>query len=173
MGPCGMAPSEDSQELEEGEGLELRREAFTMALYVAVCLLAAMIAAPEDVERSHAIGIVWGISLGLVLAHLFAFRVSARLVALGRVRQQDVRAAVAQLVGGAAVALLATIPVLLFSTSKAAQWVEFMMAALISAAGYAVARSGGAKPHAALAYGLVILLLAFAIALVKNLLAGH
>ena len=47
------------------------------------------------------------------------------------------------------------------------------MAALISAAGYAVARSGGAKPHAALASGLVILVLAFAIAVLKNLLAGH
>jgi len=128
----------------------------------------------DQPERDpHAIGIVWGISLGLVLAHLFAFRVSARLVALGRVRQQDVRAAGAQLLGGAAVALLATIPALLFSTSKAVQVVELVMAALIAAAGYAVARSGGAKPHAALLYGLAILLVAVAIAVLKNLLAGH
>ena len=60
----------------------MRREVLTMELYVAVCLLAASIAVgggdghPEEV---NVIAAIWGITIGLALAHLFAFRVSARL----------------------------------------------------------------------------------------------
>lgn len=79
-----MAAVESAQTLGDasaGQGRELR-EALTMALYVAVCLLAASIAVgggdghPEEV---NVIAAIWGITIGLALAHLFAFRVSARL----------------------------------------------------------------------------------------------
>src|SRR5262245_21732101 len=135
-----MTTANDAASVEEDQALDVRREAFTMALYVAVCLLAAMIAVPDNAEHTHAIGIVWGISLGLVLAHLFAFRVSSRLVASGRVHPVDVQLAAAQLVGGAAVALAATVPVILLPTSTEVIWVELVMAALICVAGYSVAR---------------------------------
>ena len=81
---------------ESGEHLlELRKEAFTMALYVAICLLAALIALPERaVEHTSVLGVIWGIMLGLAIAHWFAFRVSARLVGAGAVRQSDVESAV-------------------------------------------------------------------------------
>jgi hypothetical protein len=170
-----MASPDDSPtpEADEDEVLDLRREALTMALYVAVCLLAASLAVPEGAEHTHAIGIVWGVSLGLVLAHLFAFRVSSRLVAQGRLRVADVRSAGAQLAGAAAAACVATIPVILLPTSQEVLWVELTMAALIAAAGYVVARGAGARRTPALIYGLVVVGLAVAIALVKNYLAGH
>ena len=74
--------------------LELRKEAFTMALYVAICLLAALIALPERaVEHTSVLGVIWGITLGLAIAHWFAFRVSARLLGAGAVRQSDLESA--------------------------------------------------------------------------------
>lgn len=158
---------------QETQALDLRREAFTMALYVAICLLAAMIAAPEKDEHAHAIGIVWGISIGLVLAHLFAFRLAARLVSPGALDAEDARLAGAQLGGGVAVALLATIPVILLPTHREITWAEVVLAALIAAAGYAVARRGGAHRITTMVYGLVMLAVAIGIALVKNHLAGH
>jgi hypothetical protein len=57
---------------EEGEeALELRKEAFTMALYVAICLLAALsvVAKHGKGAQVDALKIVWGTTLGLALAH--------------------------------------------------------------------------------------------------------
>ena len=54
--------------------VELRKEAFTMALYVAICLLAALTALPAS-EAAHAkvIPIIWGVwttlESGLALVH--------------------------------------------------------------------------------------------------------
>ena len=64
---------------------EQRKEGFTMALYVSVCLLAALTGLPDDADRHtlDVLGIVWGTTIGLALAHLFAFRLSARLVESG------------------------------------------------------------------------------------------
>ena len=90
-----------------------------MALYVAICLLAALIALPET-EARHlpVVGIIWGVSAGLALAHWFAFRVSARLVGAGRVRGHDLESAAAQLLGAGAVAGLATLAVILMPAEQ-------------------------------------------------------
>jgi hypothetical protein len=52
-----------------------------MALYVAICLIAALTAL-ENVTAvpGHILGLVWGTTVGLALAHVFAFRVAGRLV---------------------------------------------------------------------------------------------
>ena len=65
---------------------ELRKEALTMALYVAICLMAALIAIPESAETQTTVWeLIWGVTMGLALAHWFAFRVSARMVGAGTV----------------------------------------------------------------------------------------
>ena len=71
------------------QAVELRKEAYTMALYVAICLLATFAALPETDAHAHAIAIVWGITIGLAVAHWFAFRVSARMVGRHRARQEQ------------------------------------------------------------------------------------
>jgi hypothetical protein len=153
--------------------VELRKEAYTMALYVAICLLAAFAALPETGAHAHVIGIIWGVTVGLALAHWFAFRVSSRLVGAGSVRPHDLESGAAQLGGAAGVALLASIPVILFPASVELELVELLLAGFIALVGFVVARAGGATRARAMIYALLVLVIAVAIALVKNGLAGH
>jgi hypothetical protein len=153
--------------------VELRKEACTMALYVAICLLAAFIALPEADAHPYVFGIIWGVTIGLAAAHWFAFRVSARLVSAGRVRPEDVQSAGAQLVGAAGVALLASVPVILLPETAELLLVELVLAAFIAVVGFAVARGGGAMRARATVYALVVLVVAVGIAAVKTGLAGH
>ena len=153
--------------------VELRKEAYTMALYVAICLLAAFAALPETGAHAHVIGLIWGVTVGLALAHWFAFRVSARMVGAGSLRPHDAESAGAQLAGAAGVALLASIPVVLFPESVELELVELLLVGFIALVGFAVARGGGATRARAMVYALLVLVVAVAIALVKNGLAGH
>jgi hypothetical protein len=153
--------------------VELRREAYAMALYVAICLLAALIATPASGAEAHVFEIIWGITVGLALAHFFAFRVSARLMAAGKLDEHDSALAGAQVAGAAVVALLATIPVIVLPESAELVVVEIMLSAFIGLAGFAVARGGGASRIRALAYALVVIAVAVGIAVLKNSLAAH
>jgi hypothetical protein len=166
------APAAQSSGRHE-QAIELRKEASTMALYVAICLLAAFAALPEASAHTHVIAIIWGVTIGLAVAHWFAFRVSARMVGAGSVRPHDVESAGAQLAGAAGVALLASVPVLVFPQSVELELVELVLAAFIALVGFTVTRGGGASRARALVYGLSVLVVAVAIALVKNGLAGH
>jgi hypothetical protein len=99
--------------------------------------------------------------------------VSARLVGAGSVRPHDVESAGAQLVGAVVVALLASVPVILFPESVELELVELLLAAFIALVGFVVARGGGATRARASVYALSVLVVAVVIALVKNGLAGH
>ena len=63
--------------------------------------------------------------------------------------------------------------VLLLPDSVELEGAEFLLAALISLAGFAVARGAGASLFQALVYALFVLASAVTIALLKNVLAGH
>jgi predicted membrane protein len=161
--------------VEVSESVELRKEAWVMALYVAVCLLAALSAVAEQESDGHvrAIAIVWGTTVGLALAHAFAFRVSARIVAQGRIRRHDADAIIAQLVGATGVAVLATIPILLWPATAEFDVVRWTLAVFISLVGFQVARSSGAGRGRSLVYGAALLATAVTIAVAKNILSGH
>jgi hypothetical protein len=155
--------------------VEARKEAYTMALYVAVCLLAALTAMAEQADAAHAdvFKVIWGTTVGLTLAHLFAFRVSARLVAAGTIRRHDAESAAAQLAGALVVAVLATVPVLVLPGPSELDVVRDLLAAFVAAVGYAVARNAGAGRGRAAAYAATILIVAVTIAVLKNVLSGH
>ena len=156
------------------ERLEFRKEALTMALYVAICLMASLIVIPDSaVAQTNVIGLIWGVTLGLALAHWFAFRVSARMVGAGTVRSSDIELIGAQLLGASSVALLVSVGVVLLPDSAELQGAEYLLAALISLIGFAVARGAGASRMRAVVYALFVLAGAVTIAVVKNLLAGH
>lgn len=151
------------------------KEALVMALYVAVCLLAALTALGERAEHGHvrALGLVWGTTIGLAVAHVFAFRVSARLVAKGELGDADRIAVLAQIAGAAGVAVLATIPVLLFSSTSEFDAVRWVLALFIAFVGFEVARASGAGKSRSAIYGAVLLATGLAIAIAKNILSGH
>jgi hypothetical protein len=153
---------------------EVRKEAYTMALYVAICLLAALAAVPDPIHGDGDVFLlIWGTTVGLTVAHLFAFQVSARLVAEGRVRRHDTVATIAQLAGAIAVALLATVPVVLLPTSSELDVVRIVLAGFITGVGFAVARGGGASTGRAARYAFLVLLMAGTIVALKNFLIGH
>ncbi|HEX6424082.1 MAG TPA: hypothetical protein VFZ79_11420 [Acidimicrobiales bacterium] len=146
-----------------------------MALYVAICLLGVLTAVGERADAGHAdvFAIVWGTTLGLALAHWFAFRVSARLVADGTFGRHDARSAAAQLGGALAVAVLATVPIAALPATAELDVVRLLLAGFIAGVGFAVARAGGAGTARSAVYAATILVLAVTIAVVKNVLSGH
>jgi hypothetical protein len=123
--------------------------------------------------RSTCSKITWGTTIGLAVAHWFAFRVSARLVAAGELGRHEVHTAAAQLVGALAVALLVTVPVVLLPATAELDVVRLVLAGFVAAIGYAVARNSGASMRRSAIYAASILVIALAIAVLKNVLSGH
>jgi len=154
---------------------ELRREALTMALYVAICLLAVLATVTEDADHGHvrAFALVWGTTIGLALAHWFAFTLAARLVAAAGVERDDVELAAAQLAGAAAVAVMVSVPVAVAPVTSEFDIARLVLAALIAGAGVALGRLGGSGWARSVLVGVVVLVVAATIAVVKNTLAGH
>lgn len=147
-----------------------------MALYVAVCLLATLaVAAEADVDhRPTMLAVVWGTTLGLAIAHWFAFRLSARLTSAGEVRRTDAEISVAQLAGSVIVALVATVPVVLFDGAETQlDATNGFVVGFIAVIGYLVGRSSGASMLRSILYATVIVVAAALVVIVKNALSGH
>lgn len=168
-----MSEQIDGEAIESSDTHDLRREAYEMALYVAICLLAALTAVSDGTTELRVVEIVWGTTLGLCLAHWFAFNVSSRAVAVGRFRHGETELVFAQLAGAAAVAIVATIPVIVLPKSVEYDVVRFVLALVIGFVGYEVARSGGADRTRAILYALAVLLVADVVVFIKNFLLGH
>ncbi len=170
-----MKSSPEALDEDAPERVELRKEAYTMALYVAICLQAALFAVPKSLagDQSDVLKIVWGTSVGLALAHWFAFRVSARLVTSGAIRRHDAEAAGAQVTAATAVAVLASVPVLLIPTTTGLDIARIVLAGFVGLAGYGVGRNAGASRGRSLVYAACIVVVAALIALAKNLLISH
>ncbi len=157
-----------------GDHVERRLEASTMALYVSIVLLAALTAWNDSRETSDltALGLVWGTTLGLTIAHIFAFRVASRLFRGDRDRD-DVRIALAQFEGAIAVAALCSIPVMVFPPSSETDAIRLELALILGVAGYLTGRTGEASQLKSLALGALVLLAGLSIAVLKNVLSGH
>lgn len=161
---------------------EIWLESSVMALYVSIVMLAALMALPSDYSASHGgeghsgpslLVIVWGTPIGLALAHWFAFEVAAIGFHAGKVRRSDLALASAQIAGAAIVAATATIAILLADDSSAVQAAAFAPALIIGAAGYGAARAGGRSVTASVVIGVLVLLAALAVAIIKTILGGH
>jgi hypothetical protein len=157
----------------ERERREVVREAVTMALYVSLSQLAVVAALPLD--QAEGATLAWTITLtsvGLVLAHQLAFRMSSRLITKGSALEPLApRILRAQLAGGAVVTLLAVVPVLVLGPD-AIRLSAALLLLFVMGVGYAVARSAPMSRPRSLAYVLVIALLAGVILAVKSLV-GH
>lgn len=147
---------------------EAVREAVTMVLYVCIVLAAEFVAGGHDVQSERfAVEVIWGTAVGLALAHVFAFNLAARLLIGGHLSPEVRTAAWAQLAAAAALALIVTIPFVLFSLRPALRVDAFLVAGLIGVAAYAASRSSGAGRKRSLVDGLVALGIAVVVVSVK------
>jgi hypothetical protein len=152
----------------------LRTEAWTMGLYVTVCLLAGLTAVESVIAvPGRVFGLVWGTTVGLALAHLFAFRIAGRLVHDGRLPKSDQIISAVQLAAAAAIAFVVSIPVLIAPPASELDWARYTCAGIIGVVGYGVARSADRSRLRAVLFGVGVLALATIIAAVKHALGGH
>lgn len=153
----------------------LAREFMATALYLAIVLLAALVALPRDYLPSDrdVVIVLLGTSLGLVLAHWFAFRLAAHLTAEGGVHPATAaQEAMAQIAGGVLVAVLAALPFLITDGDAAVRLSLIVLAVLPAATGAVIARLRGKSWLFCAATGGFVLILAIAVVVIKNL-TGH
>jgi hypothetical protein len=148
------------------------RESITMGLYITISLLAVMSAKPHDDEASAVLTLVWGTTLGLALAPWLAFQLTARLVAGRRLPSHDRMTMVGQAVAAFVVAGLASVPLLLHANAGPAL-ARGVLAGLIGLFAFGAARHHGGSLVRASTYALVVVVIAFAVAIGKYLITGH
>jgi hypothetical protein len=169
---AAVGPARHDEE-QASERLELIREATTMALYVSLSLLAVLMASPSASHdnRITASLIVFGTAVGLVLAHHLAFRLSTRLVNSGLLTPESVRALKAQALGGFPVAVLASVPVLVFGADPGEPVAEVVLLLFVALVGYRAVRAS-TTPGRALLY-VAGLSISVAAVLALKLIVGH
>lgn len=148
--------------------LEAEREAVTMGLYLAIVILGEAAALDSaGVGAGKTTAAIWGTAIGLTLAHVFAFDLSARVFSRGRPHRSTRLSTAAQVVAAVTVAALATLPFLVFSRDVAFTISGLAMAGLIGLTGFAAARAGGHGHGRALVVAIVTLALGALIVAVK------
>ena len=165
---------------------ELERELTTMAFYVAIVVEAELIALwaadePGGAPPTHGaelVALIWGTTIGLALAHLFAFQLAARGRAAPAERDEQRwrrfrwELGLAQVAGAAAVAAFCTIPVLIGEDASGLQRAIWAPEVIIAVAGYLSSRTSGRGRLPSAVIGVGAALLALVVAVLKNRL-GH
>ena len=147
------------------------REFLASALYVAIVLLAVLVAAPDDQLPADGplFGLLAGTAVGLTLAHWVAFRLASRATAA---RETDLVAAgkeaLALVAGGLAVVVVAGVPFLFAEGEAARDGARLVLAAMPAVTGAAIARGQGRSWPRVIVTGVVVFLVALVVAVVKN-----
>jgi hypothetical protein len=153
----------------------LAREFFAAALYMALVLLAALVAFPvRRLPDDHVVvATLIGTALGLILAHWLAFRLAAHLTDEGGVWSGSApQEAGAQIAGGVGVALLASLPFLVLDGAEALRVSLLLLAAMPALTGLAIARLRGRSWVTSGIAATIVFVLAVAIVEVKAAV-GH
>jgi steroid 5-alpha reductase family enzyme len=142
-----------------------------MALYLSLSLLAVLLAIPRAGE-SDPIGLVVFTAIGLLVAHLLAFAISSRLVSRGLLEADARRVAMAQVLGGGLVVLLASVPMILFDAPTSLQVAEGLLLLFVAAVGYLAARQAQVSVLRSWAY-VAVVIVCVGIVLGLKSLVGH
>ena len=152
---------------------DMRREAFSMSIYVAIVLLSALSVFDDShpPDQGEVFLLEFGTTLGLVLAHGFASWLSTRIVGADEDEHVDPWDLLKVQLGGAfAVALLAMLAVVIAPTSIELSAARFTVAAAIAALVFLESRTNNSWDAASL-YGLLALVAGVTVATVKGLLS--
>jgi len=141
-----------------------------MTLYVSVVLLAELVALPEGIVGWELVAIVWGTTIGLLIAHAFAFQVATHGMSGGWLRGEERIAVLLELAGVASVAAIASAPVVLFGDSIQHTGVSFAVCVTIGAVAYFVERLNNRSRTSSLAFSSLALFVAVLVAAVKAVL---
>lgn len=173
--PAADAPQGTAASPDPGHLRALAREFFASALYVAIVLLAALVALPKARLPSDGslVATLFGTALGLILAHFVAFRLAAHFTAETGIAPAPVaQEAGAGLAGGLAVATLATLPFAVLNGETALIATLIALAILPAVIGFAIARLRGRTWGVSLVAGGIALASALLVVIVKYEL-GH
>ena len=165
-GPQETVPSHDLEELMRRE---LSREAVTMALYVSITLLAALVAIPsDDVPGTlRTAALIWGGAAGLALAHWVAFDIGARLFETAHLDRLHRLGGPVSLAAALMVAIVTTVPILVAPDDIASELAICVLSFILGAAGFAVGRRSGAGLVRSLAGGVLLLAVAGVVVAIK------
>lgn len=147
----------------------LRREAFTMSLYVAIVLLSALsVLSDRAPSRGAVFALILGTTIGLVLAHGFAGWAAIRIIGDDGddATWDGLRA---QLGGAAVVATAAMVAVAVASTANELAVARATVSATIAALVFVESNRHGSTGRAAV-HGLLALVAAVAVAWLKTVL---
>ena len=153
---------------------DLRKEGWTMALYVAICLIAALTAlANVTAVPGHILGLVWGTTVGLAVAHVFAFRMLVVSSMTATCPWPIALSRWSSWLLPPQSRVVVSVPVLLVPPVNEITWARYTCAAIIGVVGYLVARGAERSRIRSVLFGLGVLAAAFAVAALKHALSGH
>ncbi len=163
----------DQTQVEQAHRHEEWREGVTMAIYINLSLLAVLLVIPENSTQTRAQLVVFILAstLGLLLAHQVAFRLSSKFVHRGEIHHNLSRLLLAQGAGAATAAALASAPVLIFGAEGI--WLsEVLLLAFVCLIGFIASRSGGASILKAIGYVAFLIVIVTALIIFKTI-ANH
>jgi hypothetical protein len=143
-----------------------------MALYISLSLLAVLVALPSNLASGSSATpalTIFLTSIGLILAHALAFRISTRLVHRGQLSAANLELLAAQISGGMAVTVVAVTPVLIIGGPDGVRAAEFLLLAFVAVVGYLAARSVPVSQTRALVYVTIVVALTLGVLWVKGL----
>lgn len=145
-----------------------------MGLYVSIVLLAMIVAFGGRHEVQHELAAILGTAIGLGLADLYAFRLSARLFHGGTLSREDAWSALGLSLAVVAVGLIASLPYLLLDEAdEPARVSGFLLVALIFIFGFMTARASGGSSARALVFATASTIVGLGVVLLKAWLTGH
>src|SRR4051794_11711927 len=100
-----------------------------MALYVSITLLAALTATDRNDPHLNVLALIWGTTVGLALAHWFAFTLASRLVGPIEGPATAEKELLAEMTGAVGVAAVATLVVVVLPTHLEWEGARFTVAA--------------------------------------------
>ena len=144
------------------------RESLTMVLYLAIVLLSVHLARADDADKAEDIALLWGTAIGLGLAHLFAYDLTAIFADRGRMTRVDVLGAVGIAFAVVGTALVASLPYVFIDEPEDASTAStVLLFGLICLTAFSSARRAGANKRWAAVFTVVAAVLAAVTVLIK------
>ena len=138
-----------------------------MSLYTAIVLLAVLVGLGQG-DRGDDLAVIWGVSIGLGLAHVFAFNVAAVIAAGGEFTEENRSSTVAILGAVAVTAGVASAAYLFWEDAGSASTVATEVLVVVMALSlYIDARLAGATNRRSLIFAATALAIALVVVGVK------